>query len=89
VLRSGSTQIPTDDNVCSGALGPAILAARDFGKGAVVPLKDGKSKTLAFEVPIYRGGSVPSTAAARTRAFVELIGVSVRPNVLFQTVALR
>jgi diguanylate cyclase (GGDEF)-like protein len=85
VLRSRAMQIPADYNVCTGALGPAILAARDFGKSAVVPLKNGKAKTLAFEVPIYRGGTVPSTVAARTGAFVELIGLSVRPNVLFQT----
>jgi diguanylate cyclase (GGDEF)-like protein len=85
VIRSSAMQIPADYNVCTGALGPAILAARDFGKSAVVPLKNGRTKTLAFEVPIYQGGSVPSTVAARTSAFVELIGLSVRPNVLFQT----
>jgi hypothetical protein len=58
---------------------------RDSGKSAVLPLKDGKIKTIAFETPIYHSESVPSSIAARANAFVELIGLNVRPNVLFQT----
>jgi len=86
VLRTTASQIPPNYNVCRGKLGQAILAARDYGKSAVVPVQDGKTKTLAFEVPIYRSGSAPSTVATRTAEFVELIGLNVRPNVLFQTV---
>jgi diguanylate cyclase (GGDEF)-like protein len=85
VLRGSTAQIPPNFNLCTGKLGPAILAARNSGMSAVVPLQDGKTKTLAFEVPIYRSGSVPSTIAARETTFVELVGLSVKPNVLFQT----
>ncbi len=82
VERSGGVQIPTNYNLCAGSLGQKVLDARASGSSAVLPLTE---KLLALDVPIYSTGSVPSTVAARDRAFVELIGMDVRPNILLQT----
>ena len=76
--------MPSNYNLCGGALGPKVLAARASGESAVLPLTVNGTKSLGLEVPIYRTGSVPSTAAAREAAFVELIGMDVRPDVLLQ-----
>jgi diguanylate cyclase (GGDEF)-like protein len=82
VARSGGVTIPTNYNLCAGALGRAVQDARAQGVSAVIPLTD---KLLGLEVPIYNTGSVPSTVAARNRAFVELIGMDVRPHTLLRT----
>ncbi len=83
VEREGRT-VPSNYNLCGGSLGPKVLAARASGESAVLPLTVDGAKSLGLEVPIYRTGSVPSTAAAREAAFVELIGMDVRPDVLLQ-----
>jgi len=84
VERKGRT-VPSNYNLCGDALGPKVLAARASGESAVLPLTVNGAKSLGLEVPIYRTGSVPSTVAAREAAFVELIGMDVRPDVLLQT----
>jgi diguanylate cyclase (GGDEF)-like protein len=83
--RGDLKEIPADYNLCGGVLGQGVLAARNSGKSAVVPLTGPGSKTLALDVPIYSTGTIPSTLAAREKTFVELIGLDVRPNVLLQT----
>ena len=85
VERAGGTEIPPDYNLCAGSLGQKVLDARASGTSAVLPLTGTGAKTLALDVPIYSTGSVPSTVAGRNRAFVELIGMDVRPNVLLRT----
>jgi hypothetical protein len=82
VERSGGAVIPTHYNLCAGILGQKVQDARAQGTSAVLPLTE---KLLALDVPIYSTGSVPSTVAARDRAFVELIGMDVRPNILLRT----
>jgi diguanylate cyclase (GGDEF)-like protein len=85
VNRGSATGIPGNYNLCAGSLGPKVLAARDSGLSAVVPLTGTLGKSLALDVPIYSSGSVPSTVAERDRSFVELIGMDIRPNVLLRT----
>jgi len=85
VDRGSSGGIPTNYNLCSGSLGQNVLAARDSGSSAVLPLTGSGGKSLALDVPIYSTGSVPSTVAARQRAFVEVIGMDIGPNVLLRT----
>jgi diguanylate cyclase (GGDEF)-like protein len=82
VERGSGAAIPTNYNLCAGSLGPKVQDARAQGRSAVVPLT---KKLLALEVPIYNTGSVPSTVVARDRAFVELIGMDVGPNILLRT----
>jgi diguanylate cyclase (GGDEF)-like protein len=82
VERGAGAAIPTNYNLCAGSLGQKVRDARAQGESAVLPLTE---KLLALDVPIYSTGSVPSTVAARDRAFVELIGMDIRPNVLLRT----
>ncbi len=84
VERKGQT-VPSNYNLCGGALGPKVLAARASGESAVLPLSVNGVRSLGLDVPIYSTGAVPSTVAAREAAFAELIGMDVRPDVLLQT----
>jgi diguanylate cyclase (GGDEF)-like protein len=85
IERSTALSIPANYNLCSGSLGEKILAARSSGHSAVLPLTGQGGQSLAFDVPIYNTGSVPSTIGGRDRAFEQLIGMYVRPNVLLST----
>jgi diguanylate cyclase (GGDEF)-like protein len=85
VGRTASETIPANYNLCAGTLGQKVRAARNSGVSAVLPVTGGGDKSLALEIPIYSTSAVPSTVAARQAAFVEVIGLDVRPNVLLQT----
>jgi len=73
---------PAGTDYCDGPLGPAILAARDSGASAYLPLTLGKTKVLALETPVYQGGVVPATVAGRRAAFVAWVGTTVTPTVV-------
>jgi diguanylate cyclase (GGDEF)-like protein len=85
IERSAATTIPGNYNICNGTLAAKVLQARNSGTSAVLPLTGDGGKALAFDVPIYSTGSVPTSVAGRESAFEELIGMYVRPNVLLET----
>jgi diguanylate cyclase (GGDEF)-like protein len=85
IERSAATTIPGNYNICAGTLATKVLQARNSGTSAVLPLTGDGGKALAFDVPIYSTGSVPTSVAGRESAFEELIGMYVRPNVLLET----
>ncbi len=60
-----------------------LIAVRDSGRtlDSVVRLPDGQA-ILAVVTPIYRGGSVPATRAARERDFLGWTTVSLQPGLL-------
>ncbi|MHB1975441.1 MAG: CHASE domain-containing protein [Acidimicrobiales bacterium] len=80
--RSAADAVPAGFDFCAGGLGAANLAARDSGKGAYVPITIGTTTSLAVETPVYRGGLVPSTAAARRTAFLGWVGMAIVPKVI-------
>jgi len=81
-VRDAALSPPAGTDYCDGALGPAILAARDSGTSAYLPLKLGKTDVFALETPVYRGGVVPATVAGRRQAFVAWVGTTVIPKVV-------
>jgi diguanylate cyclase (GGDEF)-like protein len=85
IQRSGAVNLPANLDLCVGTVGQEVLAARSSGKSAALPLIQSGVKTLALEAPIYSTGSVPATVAARKGAFIEAIGMDVRPTVILQT----
>jgi diguanylate cyclase (GGDEF)-like protein len=85
IERSAATTIPSNYNICAGTLAAKVLQARNAGTSAVLPLTGDGGKALAFDVPIYSTGAVPTSVAGRESAFEELIGMYVRPNVLLET----
>jgi diguanylate cyclase (GGDEF)-like protein len=67
------------DFCANGAIGAAALASRDSGQPAYVPIRLGKTTLLSVTNPVYRGGVIPKTVAARRRAFLGWVGMSLSP----------
>jgi diguanylate cyclase (GGDEF)-like protein len=70
------------DYCATAVVGPLVLAARDSGLGAYLPLELGNDTALAIETPIYADGAVPATVEARRAAFTAWVGTVVDPKVV-------
>jgi diguanylate cyclase (GGDEF)-like protein len=65
--------------------GAAFLASRDTGLSTYGPFKDAKGDPLLqVNIPLYRGGDVPETVAARRAAFQQWVGVVLYPELLLE-----
>jgi diguanylate cyclase (GGDEF)-like protein len=78
-------RLAADTDVCAGPGAAVLLAARESGRSEVFPYASNGVSTMSLEVPVYRGGSVPTTLAGRERAFVDVIGMSLIPVVLLDS----
>ncbi len=78
--RSTSTYIPPGADYC--ALAPELIGGRDSGQASYAPFQAGGTATLGISTPIYRGGTVPATVAARRRNFVGWLGELLVPQVV-------
>jgi diguanylate cyclase (GGDEF)-like protein len=72
--------VPAGFDYCDGPLARPILAARDSGASAYLPIQIGTVTGLTVFTPVYRGGIVPATTAARRKTFVAWVGVTVAPG---------
>jgi diguanylate cyclase (GGDEF)-like protein len=63
----------------------SFLAARDSGQAAYLPYKLGATTVLVIYAPVYSGGALPATAAARRRDFIGAFATTVVPNVILAT----
>jgi len=79
---SGAGFTPAGFDSCAGTTGLTLLAARDTGVGTYQPYQLGNETSLRIETPIYAGGSVPGTTAARQAAFVGWVATLINPSVL-------
>jgi diguanylate cyclase (GGDEF)-like protein len=73
-------KVPPGVDYCS--VYPVLTAVRDSGLNTYLPFREGTTESLAVETPLYRGGTLPSTAAARRAAFVGWLGETLTPAVL-------
>ncbi len=80
LTRSAKTYLPGGLDYC--ALAPTLVAGRDTGLPSYAPFMAGGGTTLGIETPVYRGGVVPSTLAARRRAFRGWLGELLKPQVV-------
>jgi hypothetical protein len=83
--RNIKESLPPGYDLCAGTGGKALLASRDSGRDGLEPLKAGNTTTLSLLLPIYQGGSMPTTVAARRAAFLGWVGMSLVPNVILDT----
>ncbi|HUB74026.1 MAG TPA: EAL domain-containing protein [Solirubrobacteraceae bacterium] len=83
MARSAASYLPAGLDYC--ALIKSMIGRRDSGLTGYAPLANAGSVTLGIETPVYRGGVLPSTVAARRRAFVGWLGELITPGVLLQT----
>jgi diguanylate cyclase (GGDEF)-like protein len=82
LARNFASYLPAGLDYC--ALAPTLLADRDAGQVNYAPVVAGDSTTLGVGTPVYRGGVIPSTLAARRRAFVGWLGELLVPNVVLE-----
>jgi diguanylate cyclase (GGDEF)-like protein len=82
MLRSASFGPTSGYDFCSTGFGPALLAARVSGNVTYAPFRFDGSVVLGIATPYFRGGVVPSTAAARLDAFLGWFVMAVNPKVL-------
>jgi diguanylate cyclase (GGDEF)-like protein len=85
IFRPHAQALSRDVDLCDSPVRATILGARDTGKDYVIPYTFLGVPTIGLETPIYRGNDVPTTVAARRRDFVEIVGLSLEPNVLLET----
>jgi diguanylate cyclase (GGDEF)-like protein len=78
--RNQASHLPTGLDYC--AFESALIKARETGVSSYAPFMIGKTTTLGVQTPVYRGGRVPATAAARRRAFIGWLGELLEPTVL-------
>jgi diguanylate cyclase (GGDEF)-like protein len=82
MVRNAQVGAPAGFDFCESELGPALLGARDSGRGSYVPFTVGENLELGVQVPFYRGGVVPATQDGRRGAFLGWFGASIVPKVL-------
>jgi diguanylate cyclase (GGDEF)-like protein len=80
--RDSTAVTPAGLDYCAGLSALVLLSARDTGRGSYVPYAAGKQVTLAVETPVYTGGVVPATVAARRAQFAGWVGTQVDPAVV-------
>jgi diguanylate cyclase (GGDEF)-like protein len=82
--RSLKVAVPPGLDFCAGPTGALTFASRDSGRSVYRVLGSGIGNTLAVQVPFYRGGSIPSTAQARRKAFVGWMGMAFSPRIALE-----
>ena len=70
-------------DVCA-ATGNKIVPSHDPAQGNYEPVQLGTVRALGVQTPLYRGGLVPRTAAARRAAFIGWIGIALTPRVVMR-----
>jgi len=79
--RQLASVLPAGLDYCALAETPLPIA-RDSGLSSYAPFSVGPVTTLGVQTPVYRGGLVPSTVAARRRAFIGWLGELLVPDVV-------
>jgi diguanylate cyclase (GGDEF)-like protein len=80
LARSLASYLPAGVDYC--AVAKTLAPARDTGVTSYAPFIAGNAATLGVETPVYRGGVVPPTVAARRQAFVGWLGELLAPQVV-------
>ena len=75
LLRYPALKLPRGLDICRAIPGVNLQRTKFSGLPALAPAQFLGAKLLTVSVPLYRGGDVPSTIAARKAAFVGFMGV--------------
>ncbi len=78
LVSDASSLMPGNVDYC--AFAPTLAVTRESGQASYAPFSFGQATTLGVETPVYRGGGVPSTKAARERQFVGWLGELLVPG---------
>jgi diguanylate cyclase (GGDEF)-like protein len=80
LVRSIQSQLPPGLDYC--AFAPALITTRETGMSSYAPFTFRGTHMLGIEIPVYRGGSTPATAAGRRRAFWGWLGELLTPKLV-------
>lgn len=83
LARNLRAYLPSGLDYC--AVASALESASLSGQTSYAPFKVGRTTTLGVQTPVYEGGLVPRTEAARRRTFVGWLGELIQPNELLST----
>jgi diguanylate cyclase (GGDEF)-like protein len=81
--RNLATYLPSGLDFCE--LAKTLPKAREEGLTSYAPFVDGSATTLGVQTPVYRGGRVPTSVAARRRDFIGWLGELLVPNVVLDS----
>ena len=82
VTRSPQSTYPAGLDWCDGPLREYLLATRDTGSSAFLPIQIEGLAGLTVFAPVYRGVLPPASVAARRSAFLGWVGLTVAPESL-------
>jgi diguanylate cyclase (GGDEF)-like protein len=82
IAKRGEHVAPYSVDFCDGPTTSFITGPRSSGQSEIMPYQYLGRETIEFGTPIYGGGVVPSTVAARERKFVEIIALNLVPTVI-------
>ena len=80
--RGARNSYPAGFDWCDGPLRQPLLAARDSGASAYLPITIGTITALTVFTPVYR--AAPGTRAARRAAFLGWVGLTVVPGFVLE-----
>ncbi len=80
LVRDIQSQLPPGLDYC--AFAPALITTRETGLSSYAPFTFRGTHMLGVEIPVYRGGYTPATAAGRRRAFWGWLGELLTPKLV-------
>jgi diguanylate cyclase (GGDEF)-like protein len=81
--KNKNKALPAGQDMCPpGSARSAYMTARDTGQAIYTPLRFADTTFLAFQIPVYKGGVMPTTVQARRAAFLGWAGMAVMPQVV-------
>ncbi len=83
LARDMSAYLPAGLDYC--ALAGTLQGAWLTGQTSYAPVTVGKAVSLGVQTPVYKGGLVPATEAARAATFIGWLGELIQPRELLTT----
>jgi hypothetical protein len=74
--------LPSGFDFCANSTGSGILEVRDSGESSYAPAAVATLPSMTVAIPLYAGGRVPPTVAARRAAFRGWVGMGILPSTL-------
>jgi diguanylate cyclase (GGDEF)-like protein len=82
LVRNAGEELPPGLDYC--AFAPALISTRETGMSSYAPFTFRGEHMLGVEIPVYRGGSTPTTAAGRRKAFWGWLGELLAPKLVVE-----
>ncbi len=85
LLPNATTQLPRGLDICQVIPGVNLRSTPFTGKPALAPSQFLGVHLLSMSVPLYRGGSIPPTIAARKAQFIGFVGIFFNTSLIIRS----